>query len=196
MNRSTCLLGVAAVAMAMWTSVLALPPVGTERGGGDPAPRPALLKPAPAPAPGAPAGTLPDTAALLPAGDYVLKLTFKEDTMSHPVKIVRNGGRLTASVGGSETLSGTLDPAGKLQIAGGNGTDRLELLATVQNRRANGSAQLGRGVSRMNGSFTLDPATGARKLQEYGAPKKGAPECGFFCRVGKAWDCLKNWSKC
>jgi len=196
MNRTTLFLGTAAVAMAMWTSALALPPAGTERGGGDPAPRPALLRPVPAPAPAGATSTLPDTSALLPPGDYVLRLTLKQDTMSHPVKIARNGGGVTANVGGAETLTGTLDPAGKLLIAGGNGTDRLELAATVQNRRASGNAQLGRGVNRLAGRFTLDPATGARKLQEYGAPKKPGPDCGFFCKLGKAWDCLGNWSKC
>jgi hypothetical protein len=188
-----------AALLACWlaTASFALPQANKETGG-DPAPKALLPKPPPAAAAAA-AAPLPDTTALLPSGEYLLRLTLKGETLAHPVKIGRNGGSVNAAMGGGEVLSGTLDPAGKLHLAGGNASDRIDLSATVVNRRAAGQAQLGRGANRMNGSFTLDPAVqGAKKLQEYGAPKpsKAGTECGFFCRMGKAWDCLKNWSKC
>ncbi len=167
----------------------ALPTANVDRA--DVAPKPLLSKPVPAPAPAA----LPDTSALLPAGEYVLRLTLKGETLAQPVKVGRTGGHVSAVVGGSETLRGTLDAAGRLQLAGGNATDRLELGATVANRRASGQAQLGRGANRMNGSFTLDPAVqGAKKMKEYQAPGTAAAECGFFCKLGKAWDGLTKWA--
>ena len=171
---------------------MALPQANADRGG-DPAPKPLLSKPPQPPAP-APAA---DTVALLPPGVYLLRLTLKGETLTREVKIVRSGVAVTAALGGSDSLNGTLDSAGRLQLAGGNATDRIELGATVANRRASGQAQLGRGASRINGSFTLDSAAqGASKLAEYGAPKPKAGGDGFFERLGKAWNCLKNWSTC
>ena len=182
----------ALAALALAGPAFALPPANADRGG-DPAPKPLLSRPVPAPA----AAALPDTSALLPAGDYVLRLTLKGETLAQPVKLGRSGGSVNATVGDGAMLSGTLDATGRLQLAGGNSTDRLELGALVANRRASGQAQLGRGASRMNGSFTLDPVVqGARKLAEFGAPKPKAGGDGFFERIGKAWSCLTNWSSC
>ncbi len=167
----------------------------------DPAPKPSLLKPLPppAPAPAATAAALPDTSALLPAGNYTLRLSLQQDTLVQSAKLSRNGGLVSVTIGAAnETLSGTLDAAGNLKLSGGSANDRLDLAATVQNRRASGSAQVGRGSNRMTGSFTLDPDSQARKLQEFKQPTapSGGSECGFFCKVGKAWGCLKNWSSC
>lgn len=184
----------AVAALALAGPAFALPPANADRAV-DPPPKPLLSKPAPAPKPATAAA--PDTVALLPPGLYVLRLTLKGETMEQPLKIVRSGVAVTAAMGGSDTLSGTLDPSGRLQLAGGNATDRIELGATVANGRASGQAQLGRGANRMNGSFTLDlAAQGASKLAEYGAPKPSAGGGGFFERLGKAWSCLKNWSSC
>ncbi len=171
-------------------TAFALPPVNAERGG-DPAPRPLLPRAAPAHVVAAPA----DTVALLPPGNYVLRLTLKGETLERPVKIVRGGTAVTAAFSGAETLSGSLNAAGQLQLRGGNATDRIELAATVAQGRASGQAQLGRGNNRLAGSFTLHPLSGSAKLQEYGAPKPKSNE-GFFDRLSKAWSCLKNWSTC
>lgn len=173
-----------------------LPKADMEGKGGDPAPR--LLTPKPATAPAtSPASALPDTAALMPGGKYILRITLRGDTKTYPVSIGRSGGLVNAALGGSDTLNGTLDPAGKLQLVGGNGTDRLELSAIVQNRRASGQTQLGRGAQKLVGSFTLDPApTGvSKKMKEYVAPGP-APKCGFWCEMDKAWSCVKNWGNC
>lgn len=179
---------------ALAAPAFALPPANADRGG-DPAPKPLLSRPAPAPKPATAAA--PDTVALLPPGLYVLRLTLKGETMEQPLKIVRSGVAVTAAMGGNDTLSGTLDPSGRLQLVGGNATDRIELGAVVANGRASGQAQLGRGANRMNGSFTLDlAAQGAGKLAQYGAPKPKAGGDGFFERIGKAWSCLTNWSSC
>ena len=194
---STALPVRAAVLSALCTLLLsapalALPPANAERGGGDPAPKPLLSRPAPTPQPvvAAPA----DTVALLPPGQYLLRLTLKGETLERTVKIVRGGTAITAALG-ADTLSGSLTPGGQLQLAGGNATDRIELTANVAGGRASGQAQLGRGGNRMNASFTLDPLSGSSKLKEYGAP---APKAGggFFEQLGKAWSCLKNWSTC
>ena len=176
------------------TPAFALPPAGADRGG-DPPPKPLLSRPAPAPQPMAVAAAPADTVALLPPGPYVLRLTLKGETLERPVKIVRGGTAVTAALGGTDTLSGSLTPAGQLQLAGGNATDRIELAATVAGGRASGQAQLGRGSNRMNASFTLDPLSGMGKMKEYGAPSPKSNE-GFFDRLAKAWNCLKNWSTC
>ena len=172
----------------------ALPPAGADRGG-DPPPKPLLSRPEPAPQPVAVAAAPADTVALLPPGQYVLRLTLKGETLERPVKIVRGGTAVTAALGGADTLSGSLTPAGQLQLAGGNATDRIELAATVAGGRASGQAQLGRGGSRMNATFTLDPLSGMGKMKEYGAAGPKTNE-GFFDRLAKAWNCLKNWSTC
>lgn len=190
---------VAAIAGAFAGAALALAPTDPDgaKGVDRAASRPRLLNkpPATTPAPVA----LPDTSALLPSGLYTLRLTVKGETLEESIKLVRNGGKVQAALGNNETIEGTLDPSGHLVLAGGNGAERIDLAGSVLNRRGSGSARLGRGASQMAGSFTLDPeAAGARKLQEYGAPKKPKknPDCGFFCRLGKAWDCLKNWTTC
>jgi hypothetical protein len=192
MNQNTFLFGAAVVAAAMWTSALALPPVGAERGGGDPAPRPALLKPAPKPARAA-AAPMTDTSALLPSGLYQLRLTIGQKSMDGPVKITRNGSSITATMGVNESLTGTLDPVGKLLLAGADGSDQLKLAGTVQNLRGSGNAELNRSGVRRAGSFSLDPQTGARKLQEWktdqpspATPKPASDSCGFWCKV-KGW---------
>ena len=184
----------AVAALALAGPAFALPPANADRAD-DPRPKPLLSRPAPAPKPATAAA--PDTVALLPSGLYVLRLTLRGETIEQPLKIVRSGVAVTAAMGGSDTLSGTLHPSGRLQLVGGNATDRIELGATVANGRASGQAQLGRGANRMNGSFTLDlAAQGAGKLAQYGAPKPKAGGDGFFERVGKAWSCLTNWSSC
>lgn len=95
MKRTAILFSTAAFAMALCTSALALQPTGAERGGGDPAPRPALLKPAPKPVM-APPTPLPDTSALMPSGMYQMRLTIGAKSMDGPVKITRNGGSVVA----------------------------------------------------------------------------------------------------
>lgn len=191
MNRFTLLLGTAVAALALWTSALALPPSGTERGGGDPAPRPALLKSAPKPAMTPPA-PLPDTSALMPSGMYQMRLTIGQKSMDGPVKITRNGGSVVATMGVNETLTGTLDAAGKLLLGGASGADQLSLMGSVQSRRGSGSVELSRGTVRKTGNFSLDPESGARKLQEWktdagspAAPPSGGSSCGFWCSFKK-----------
>ena len=128
-------------------------------GNGDVAPKPLLTHPAAVTS----AAALPDTTALLPAGKYPLGLTLKQKTLTGPADITRSGGAVTATLSPNETLTGTLDPSGRLQLAGGSGADSLRLSATVQNHRAAGPVQAGMGATQLAGSFTLDPVTGARK---------------------------------
>jgi hypothetical protein len=134
-----------------------------------------------------------DTSAQLPSGTYEMRLTIGQKSLNGPVKITRSGGSVTATMGVGEALTGTLDTAGKLQLAGASGNDQLSLVANVQNHRASGSAQLSRGANVRSGSFTLDPETGARKLQEWktdqpspATPKTTDAGCGFWCKV-KGW---------
>ncbi len=172
---------------AVW-ALAAAEPTGALMG--KPLPETPLVRPGTAPA---------DTTALLPAGSYSLEISFKGESMKLSSTITRNGTVVTAVVGAKESLMGTLDPSGKLRLQGDNSKDRLELSATVQNQRASGQAQLGRGNTRLLGTFTLAPELhNAKELPVYTPPGKPAPapECGFWCRVGKAIDCAKNWSAC
>jgi hypothetical protein len=191
MNRFTLLPSTVVAALALCTSALALQPTGTERGGGDPAPRPALLKPAPKPALTPPA-PLPDTSALMPSGMYQMRLTIGPKSMDGPVKITRNGASVVATMGVNETLTGTLDPTGKLLLAGASGADQLSLTGAVQSHRGSGSVELNRGSTRKTGNFSLDPESGARKLQQWktdegspAAPPTGGSSCGFWCSFKK-----------
>ena len=187
MNRISLRLGALSAALLLWGSALALPTTSTERGGGDPAPKPALLKPPPTAAPATAA--LPDTTALLPSGKYVLRLTMNQTSKEHLVLVARNGGAVTLAVDSNETLAGTLDPTGKLQLTGTSAGDQIALAATVQSRHAAGTARVSRGNNSRAGNFTLDPeSTVARKpMKQYEAPgTPKAPECGFWCTV-KSW---------
>lgn len=168
----------------------ALPQGGVDRGGGDPAPRPPLLKPA---APAAAPAVLADTSALLPGGKYQLSMTIGQKFMRGPVHISRQGGAVTATFDMGETLSGTLDTSGRLQLVGASGSDQLSLAGTVQSRRASGGMQLRQGASQQSGSFTLEPATGAKaKLQQWETdkpsprkPPQAAENCNLWCKFRK-----------
>lgn len=159
-------------------------------GGGDVAPKPLLTRP-PATKTAAP---LPDTTALLPAGKYTLSLTLKQKTLTGPAELTRSGGAVTATLSPNETLTGTLDASGRLQLAGGSGADSLRLTAaTVQNHRAAGPVQAGVGATQLTGSFTLDPVTGARKPMAIWPTDGASPAapaapagCGFWCGF-KRW---------
>ena len=111
-----------------------------------------------------------------------------------PVTITRSGGAVTAAMNAADTMTGTLDPSGALVLVGGSGSDSLRLAATVQNYRAAGSAQAGLGSTRLAGSFTLDPVTGAhaRKPMQQWETDKGspvappaAPTCNWWCGFRK-----------
>ena len=162
----------------------------------DRAPAPKLLPPPPA-APAVPKQPLADTSALLPGGPYTLAVTIRNETHEDPVKVTRNGGTVIVSVSGGGELTGTLMPDGRLQLQPAGSAGAMQFTGTVASGRGQGQLQMKRGTQTIAGSFHLAPATGARKpLQQYGASKKGGGDCGFFCRLGKAWDCLSNWSRC
>lgn len=191
-----------AAALAVAGIAQALPRADQEGGTVDPTGRkpvartPVAPPPAPAPAP-APLPALPDTTALLPNGNYVLVVNLRQGSMLEPAQVLRNGGYITIALGVNESLRGTLDPNGRLHLDGNDATDRLDLDGSVIGMRANGTARLGRGANRIDGSFTLEPVTQARKLQEYGAPRRPPKnDCGFFCSIKKAWSCLTNWASC
>jgi hypothetical protein len=157
-----------------------------------PAPRPLAAPPKTS------APTLADTSALLPAGNYRLAITLRGETHAEDALIARTGGALTVALSDGARLQGSLLPDGTLQLQGTGNNNALKLTGAVSQRRGAGQVHLARGAQSMAGRFTLDPQTGARKLREYEAPKTGgaASDCGFFCRMGKAWECLSNWSKC
>lgn len=179
------------VSLTLCVSAFALPQGGVDRGGDDPAPRPPLLKPAARPAT-APA-PLADTSALLPGGKYQMNMTIGQKFMRGPVHISRQGGAVTATFDMGETLTGTLDSAGRLQLVGASGPDQLSLAGTVQSRRASGGMQLSQGANRQSGSFTLEPATGAKaKLQQWETDKpsprqtpQAAENCNLWCKFRK-----------
>lgn len=192
-SRGAWLRPFSVTALALFTAGAVWALTGAEPKGallGKPLPDAPLVRPGTASA---------DTTALLPAGRYSLEISFKGESMKQSATITRNGTVVTAVVGVNESLMGSLDASGKLRLQGDNSKDRLELSATVQNQSASGQAQLGRGSTRLLGSFTLAPELhNAKELPVYTPPGKPAPapECGFWCKVGKAIDCAKNWSSC
>ncbi len=161
------------------------------------APAPRLLPPPPAqPAGSVPKQPMADTSALLPSGNYVMAITLRNETHEDDAKVTRNGAAITVALSGGAVMQGTVAPDGRMELTGAGNNNALKLTGTVAQLRGSGQAQLARGTQAMAGSFFLSPATGARKLKDFDAPKKGGPECGFFCKLGKAWDCLSNWTKC
>jgi hypothetical protein len=181
----------AAIALTVGQAAQALPAAGGQQGGGDPAPKPLLSKP-PAAQPATRPVAVADTTAMLPPGKYTLALTLKQKTLTGPVEIARSGVSVTATMSPNESLSGTLDASGKLQLSGGSGADSLQLAATVQSQRAVGSVRAGLGATQLAGSFTLDPVTGARKPMQVWGTDQGspaapppAPGCGFWCGFKK-----------
>jgi hypothetical protein len=186
-----------AAGLARTTQAAPKEPLDTEKVGAvRNAPRPLPPPPSTAPAP-VPKQPMADTAALLPGGPYTLAVTIRNETHEDAVKVTRNGAAVTLSVSGGGELTGTLLTDGRLQLQPAGGASAMQFSGNVARGRGQGQLQMTRGAQTIAGSFHLSPVTGARKpLQQYGAPTKGGGECGFFCRLGKAWDCLSNWSRC
>lgn len=194
-TRATTVAALLAAVFAGLATAAPKEPIDTDKAI-DRTPAPKLLPPPP-PTAAVPKQPLADTSALLPGGPYTLAVTIRNETHEDPVKVTRNGGAVIVSVSGGGELTGTLQPDGRLLLQPAGSAGAMQFTGTVASGRGQGQLQMKRGTQTIAGSFHLAPVTGARKpLQQYGASKKGGGECGFFCRLGKAWDCLSNWSRC
>ena len=196
MNRTAFLLSTAAISLALCASAQTVPQPGNLK------PAPQLLKlhqgaGLPDSVAKGPGAVMSDTTALLPAGQYDMVLTFGNQSRKGLVSVTRGRGTsVDVTVTPTETLTGSLDAAGKLQLGGSKGIDRIAIAGTVQSRSAIGSVQLSRDAIHRSGNFSLAPAgSGPRSLRKWEdeheedgmTPKRKGPSepvCGFWCSIG------------
>jgi hypothetical protein len=161
--------------------------------------------PPPPPPPGSPSGqpgpapTAPASKAMLPAGEYDFRLRVPSANnldLEDSVRIMRDGANVVVVLGPEAKAIGAVTPEGNLSL-------RIPIGPNVQiamtgkvgpNGVAGGQVQvLKPNAPPRAGTFTLTPesANNGKSVR-----KKPVADCGFWCKLEKAWSCLKDWSKC